>query len=121
MRLNNMSKIQQIISSELEKLEKQSENYVPFQKIHYQSALADIKAKLPQIEQKIVELNSLAYRLLGMAKCPIEDCDGHGNIPVMVAGARQIGDDEWEQTQEWGAEQCQWCSEREDIIKNLTS
>jgi len=41
-------------------------------------------------------------RLLRLAACPA--CDGSGSIP------HQIYDDQWE------AEQCQWCSERDALL-----
>ena len=47
--------IQQIIEKEVENLMEKSDKFVPFQKIHYQSALEDLRAKAPKIEKKIVE------------------------------------------------------------------
>lgn len=44
-------------------------------------------------------------------KCIQPGCDGNGNIPVLVSGSRQISDTEFEQTQEWEAEQCQFHAE----------
>lgn len=43
--------------------------------------------------------------LLKAAKCP--NCDGSGSIP------RQVAEDDWE------AEQCQWCAERERILSTV--
>jgi hypothetical protein len=58
--------------------------------------------------------------ILAMAKCPVEDCDGNGNIPVLVTGVIQISETEFEQTQEWEAEQCQWCHERNMFVSQFT-
>ncbi len=44
-------------------------------------------------------------------KCIQSDCDGNGNIPVLVSGIRQVSETECEQTQDWEAEQCQFCAE----------
>jgi len=45
----------------------------------------------------------LAQRLLEVARCPDDDCTD-GVIP------HQVGDNEWE------AQQCQWCYEREHFL-----
>lgn len=52
-------------------------------------------------------------------KCIQSDCDGHGNIPKLVCGMRQISDTECEQTQEWEAEQCQFHAEYIFPIKSF--
>jgi hypothetical protein len=84
----------------------------------------DIKAFISSIEDakerevwgKIKGIETI----LAMAKCPVEDCDGNGNIPVLVTGVRQISETECEQTQEWEAEQCQWCYERDMFVSQFT-
>jgi hypothetical protein len=50
------SKINKIIEEEVDKLMKKSEAYVIFQKIHYQSALQDLRTKAPQLTEEIVRV-----------------------------------------------------------------
>ena len=57
------------------------------------------------------KLEALRKEFLEDFKCINNECDGKGNIPVLVAGTRQISETEFEQTQEWEAEQCQFCFE----------
>jgi hypothetical protein len=50
------SKINKIIEEEVDKLMKKSEAYVIFQKIHYQSALQDLRTKAPQLTEEIMRV-----------------------------------------------------------------
>lgn len=50
-----------------------------------------------------VSTRELLIKLLEVATCP--NCDGSGSIP------HQVSEDEWE------AEQCQWCAERDEVLK----
>jgi hypothetical protein len=50
--------LENLILETIGDLEKKSEKYVPFQKIHYQSALQDIREKVPALaEQLLAKLN----------------------------------------------------------------
>lgn len=68
-----------------------------------------------------------ALVLLTMAKCP--NCDGSGAVPVLV-GTRQYATREMALDagnpalegslvcdEEWEAEQCQWCDEKNQLLK----
>lgn len=59
--------------------------------------------------------------LIEKFKCIQGDCDGNGIVPVLVSGSRQISETEFEQTQEWEAEQCQFHAEYLFPIKSFHS
>lgn len=71
--------------------------------------------------------NEILRGLLAQAKCP--NCDGSGVIPHQVSSRQYVtrdmaidaGDPALEGSlytdDEWEAEQCQWCYEREQVLK----
>ena len=56
---------------------------------------------------ELIEELDLAVGLLEVARCPNENCM-EGTIP------HQVDENEWE------PEQCQWCHERDQLIKKKT-
>ena len=78
---------------------------------------------------EIIEELVTAMELLKMAKCP--DCDGSGGIPVCIHPkqycsadmACDAGDPTMEGSlvadEEWDLEQCQWCYEKDKILKEI--
>ena len=95
------------------------------QRLIKQVIRSDIKIKELQAENKRLK------GLLEMAVCP--NCDGSGCIPRQVSSETRVSRDmasdagmpELEGSiyteDEWEAEQCQWCDEKNEALKGQTN
>jgi len=77
---------------------------------HWETSFETSQDELKKEENKVKSQSQLlkeARGLLEISKCPNSECDGNGAIP------KQINEDEWL------ADQCQWCHEREQTLDKL--
>ena len=90
----------------------------------------DVQRLIGQVVELQDEIKKLKV-LLGMAVCP--NCDGSGAIPRQVSSETRVSRDmasdagmpELEGSiyteDEWEAEQCQWCDEKNEALKGNTN